>query len=225
MRLPGARFVGSIAPATLVTPGAAIGRCTDKLTGDGTLLRGLHGRPRRDDIVPADRYSSSYFEFALLTAQGVEVLTRQIVGRTVDSRRGRRMGKGDPLVGWTRPRRAPWMDGEAYAAIPETVTVRASRARAGKRGSRTGVPIVVSALLDPGPFAHAGLAGLSRDPNRRDPRARATPVPEVGVPLRCRPPPGATGRRGCGRWPSGTRARAPAGSARTAPGRAAPRPP
>jgi hypothetical protein len=159
---PVARVVVLIALATGVVLDAAIGRCSGKLTGESTMLRGLHGRLRRDDIVLADRYYCSYFEVALLQAQGVALVTRQNVGRTVDFRRGRRLGKDDHLVEWARPQRASWMDKRTYATIPEALTVRELRVRVGQRGFRTRVLIVVTTLLDARSFSQAELAGLYR---------------------------------------------------------------
>lgn len=159
---PVARVVVLIALATGVVLDAAIGRCTGKLTGESTLLRGLHGRLRRGDIVLADRYYCSYFEVALLSAQGVDLVTRLNKGRPVDFRRGRRLGKDDHLVEWVRPQRASWMDKEMYAMIPATLTVRELRVRVGQRGFRTRVLIVATTLLDAGSFSHAELAGLYR---------------------------------------------------------------
>jgi hypothetical protein len=160
---PVARIVVLIALATGVVLDAAIGRCTGKLTGEGTLLRGLHGRLRRHDIVLADRYYSSYFELALLMAQGVDLVSRLNKGRAVDFRRGRRLGKDDHLVEWSRPQRASWMEKEVYATIPETLTVRELRVRVGQRGFRTRMLIVVTTLLDAGSSSRAELAGLYRD--------------------------------------------------------------
>ena len=159
---PVARVVVLIALAIGVVLDAAIGRCSGKLTGESTLPRGLHGRLKRDDIVLADRYYCSYSEIALLKAQGVDLVTRQNVGRTVDFRRGYRPGKDDHLVEWSRPQRASWMDQEAYATIPETLTARELRVRVGQRGFRTRVLIAVTTLLGVGSFSHAELAGISR---------------------------------------------------------------
>jgi hypothetical protein len=159
---PVARVVVLIALATGAVLDAAIGRCTGKLTGEGALLRGLHGRLRRDDIVLADRYYCSYFEVALLQAQGVDLVTRLNKGRPVDFGRGRRPGKDDHLVEWARPQRASWMDKELYATIPETLTVRELRVRVGQRGFRTRVLIVATTLLDADSFSHAEIAGLYR---------------------------------------------------------------
>jgi hypothetical protein len=159
---PVARVVVLIALAIGAVLDATIGRCTGKLTGEGTLLRGLHGRLRRSDIVLADRYYCSYFEVALLQARGVDLVTRLNKGRAVDFRRGRRLGKEDHLVEWARPQRASWMDQELYATIPEALTVRELRVRVGQRGFRIRVLIVATTSLDAGSFSHAELAGLYR---------------------------------------------------------------
>ena len=159
---PVARVVVLIALATGVVLDAAIGRCTGKLTGESTLLRGLHGRLRKGDIVLGDRYYCSYFEVALLQAQGVDLVTRLNKGRRADFRRGRRLGKDDHLVEWARPQRASWMDKDLYVTIPKTLTVRELRLRVGRRGFRTRVLIVATTLLDAGSFSRAELAALYR---------------------------------------------------------------
>lgn len=99
-----------IALATGVVLVAAVGGCSGKLTGESTLLRGLDERLKRDDVVLADRYDCSCFEVALLKAQGVDPEIRQNVGRTVDFRRDRRLGKDDHLADRSRPQGASWMD-------------------------------------------------------------------------------------------------------------------
>lgn len=185
---PVARVVVLIARATGVVLDAAVGRCTGKLTGESTLLRGLHRRLRRDDIVPADRYDCSYFEVDLLQARGVDLVTRLNEGRAADLRRGRRLGKDDHLVEWARPQRASWMDEESYATTPETSTVRELRVRVGQRGFRTRVLIVATTLLDAGSYSHSELAGLYRARWHVGPDLRSIKLTLRMDALRCKAP-------------------------------------
>jgi hypothetical protein len=159
---PIARIVVLIALATGAVLDAAIGPRKGKLSGEGTLLRGLHGRLSRGDILLGDRCFCSYFEVALLSAQGVDVVLRQNENRPVDFRGGHRLGHDDHLVVWHKPQRASWMDRGTYAAIPETVTIRELRVRVVQRGFRTRVLIVMTTLLDAGEFPHDELATLYR---------------------------------------------------------------
>ena len=71
-------------------------------------------------------------------------------------------GHDDHLVVWDKPQRASWMDPGAYAAIPETVTIRELRVRVKQRGFRTRTLIVMTTLLDAGEFSHDELAALYR---------------------------------------------------------------
>jgi Transposase DDE domain len=159
---PIARIVVLIALATGAVLDAAVGPRKGKLSGEGTLLRGLHGRLKPGDILLGDRCFCSYFEVALLSDQGVDVVMRQNESRPVDFRSGHRLGHDDHLVVWSKPQRANWMDPETYATIPETVTIRELRVRVAQRGFRTRVLIVMTTLLDAGAFSHDELATLYR---------------------------------------------------------------
>jgi hypothetical protein len=159
---PIARILVLISLATGAVLDAAIGPRKGKLSGEGTLLRGLHGRLARGDILLGDRCFCSYFEVALLLAQGVDVVMRQNENRAVDFRTGQRLGHDDHLVVWNRPQRASWMDASTYAAIPETVTIREVRVRVTQRGFRTRVLIVMTTLVGAGEFSHDELASLYR---------------------------------------------------------------
>jgi Transposase DDE domain len=159
---PIARVVVLIALATGAVLDAAIGPRKGKLSGESALLRGLHGRLTRGDILLGDRCFCSYFEVALLSARGVGVVMRQNENRPVDFRSGRRLGHDDHLVVWHKPQRASWMDAETYAAIPGTVTIRELRVRVTQRGFRTRVLVVMTTLLGAGEFPHDALAALYR---------------------------------------------------------------
>jgi Transposase DDE domain len=159
---PIARILVLISLATGAVLDAAIGPRKGKLSGESTLLRGLHERLRRGDILLGDRIFCSYFEVALLSAQGVDVVLRDHKNRPVDFRKGRRLGDDDHLVEWRKPQRATWMDPETYATIADTITVRELRVRVVQRGFRTRVLIVMTTLLDPEEFTHDELADLYR---------------------------------------------------------------
>jgi hypothetical protein len=159
---PIARIVVLISLATGAIRNAAIGPRKGKLSGESTLLRGLHERLTRGGILLTDRCFCSYFEIALLLAQGVDVVMREHENRPVDFRSGHRLGHDDHLVEWSKPQRASWMDAETYATIPETLTVRELRVRVVQRGFRTKVLIVVTTLRDAEEFSHDELASLYR---------------------------------------------------------------
>lgn len=56
--------------------------------------------------------------------------------RHTDFRRGRRLGKYDHVLQWTRPQRPTWMDGDMYDQIPETLELREIRYNVVEKGRR-----------------------------------------------------------------------------------------
>jgi hypothetical protein len=160
---PIARIVVLIALATGCVLDAAIGGGRGKRTGEMALLRGLHGRLRRGDILLADSYYSSFDEVVTLAGLGVDVVMRQHGGRPSDFRRGQRLGREDHLVQWHRSRNRPeWMSREEFAALPRVLTMRELKVRVDKPGFRTRVLVVVTTLLDAGAYRREELATVYR---------------------------------------------------------------
>jgi Transposase DDE domain len=160
---PIARIVVLIALATGCVLDAAIGPSKGKLTGEMALVRGLHGRMKRGDILVGDSYYSSFDEVVTLAGMGVDVVMRRHGGRPVDFRRGTRLGRQDHTVEWHRNRNRPgWMGREEFAALPRVLVMRELRVRVGKPGFRTRSFVVVTTLLDPAAFPAGELAALYR---------------------------------------------------------------
>ena len=160
---PLARIVVLICLATGCVLDAAIGASRGKLTGEMALIRSLHGRLRKGDILLADAYYSSYDEVMSLRRLGVDVVMRQNGNRRSDFRRGTRLGREDHTVRWHRSRsRRPWMTREEFAAMPRAMTMRELRVRVGQRGFRTRSFVVVTTLLDPAAFPAEELGSLYR---------------------------------------------------------------
>jgi Transposase DDE domain len=160
---PIARIVVLIALATGGVLDAAIGGGRGKHTGEHALLRRLHGRLRRGDILLADSYFSSFDEVITLRQRGVDVVMRQTGNRSTDFRRGRRLGREDHLVEWHRSRNRPgWMSPAEFAALPRAMAMREVRVRVEQPGFRTRSLVVVTSLLDAAAFRRGELAGLYR---------------------------------------------------------------
>lgn len=160
---PIARIVVLICLATGCVLDAAIGAGKGKQTGEMALVRRLHGRLRRGDILLADSYYSSFDEVTTLAGMGVDVVMREHGGRSSDFRRGRRLGREDHRVVWRRSRNRPaWMTREEFAALPRALEMRELRVRVDKPGFRSRVFVVVTTLLDPVAFPAGELAGLYR---------------------------------------------------------------
>jgi hypothetical protein len=102
----------------------AIGPYQGKGTGENQLFRGVMPHLSEKDIVLADRYFGSWWDFALLAQRGVDLVSRLHQHRRADFRRGVRLGSCDQLVVWRKPPRPDWLDPQTYAALPGRLLIR-----------------------------------------------------------------------------------------------------
>lgn len=158
--LPIARVVPIVSLATASLVDAAIGPYKGKQTGELALLRSILGSLLKGDIAVADRFYCSFMMIALMVGQGTHVCTRMHQRRHVDFRRGRRLGKYDHLIVWTRPPRPTWMDEATYATIPKTLELREIRYTIVEKGRRTQTLTIVTTLTDEGEYAKYEIAQL-----------------------------------------------------------------
>ena len=145
---PLARCVVLLSLATGMVADLEIGPYAGKETGETALLRNLLHRLRGGDILLADRYYCSYFLIAILKSLGIDFVVRLHQRRTVNFRRGRRLGGGDHIVEWIRPQQPAWMDDATYATIPKSIQVREVEVKPSYRGCRSRSLVVVTTLLD-----------------------------------------------------------------------------
>lgn len=146
--------------ATAAICNMAIGPYAGKETGEPALLRGMLDTFADGDVVVFDRYYCSFLMIAMLRQRGLHVCARLHQRRRSDFRRGRRLGKYDHLITWTRPVRPAWMPPAVYAQIPETLTLREIRFRVTGPGRRTEALTVVTTLLDPDEYSADDIADL-----------------------------------------------------------------
>lgn len=158
--LPIARVVTILSLATACVTDAALGPYAGKQTGEPALLRELFGRLGANDIAVADRYYCSFMMIALLLAQGTHVCARKHQRRHSDFRRGRRLGKYDHIIVWTRPARPAWMDEATYQKIPETLELREIRYSVAEPGRRTRSIDVITTLTDAEEYTRDDIAQL-----------------------------------------------------------------
>jgi Transposase DDE domain len=157
---PIARVIVLLSLATGMLNDMALGPYTGKETGETALLRQLLDRFDPRDILLADRYFCSYFMIALLIERGVDFVTRVHQHRTVDFRRGRRLGKGDHVVEWRRPIKPAWMDQETYDRMPRSIEVREVEVHVDQPSFRTESFVVVTTLMDAGTYTKDDIAEL-----------------------------------------------------------------
>src|SRR5437764_6291422 len=128
--------------------GAVVGLGLCRYAGKGQsdlgVLRNLLDLFRPGDVMLADRLMCAWTEMVMLKERGVDSVCRLSSHRTADFRRGRRLGKGDHVVLWPKPPRPRTIDRAAYAALPESLTVRECRVQVEQPGFRITTLIVAT---------------------------------------------------------------------------------
>jgi hypothetical protein len=167
---------------------AAIGKHKGKQTGENSLFRQLHATLAEGDVVLADRYFSGWFDMALLGQRGVDMVVRKHQLRPTDFRTGKRLGKEDHLVVWSRPERPAWMSVEQYLTLPATLTLREVRVRVSQPGMRTKSLLVVTTLLDAQQYPADEIASLYRRRWQAELHLRSLKIVLQMDHLRCKTP-------------------------------------
>lgn len=117
-----------------------------------TLFRRMLDTFEPGDVVLGDRAYGSYVDIARLKERGVDGVFRLHQRRKADFREGRRLGKDDQIVIWTRPKcwfASCGLTREEFYSLPEEMPVRQIRINVAQRGFRSRTIIVVTTLLDP----------------------------------------------------------------------------
>lgn len=153
--------VFSLAVGTVLE--AAMGPYQGKQTSELALLRQVIGQFQPGDIALADRFFCSYWVIAALQARGADGVVRLHQCRKADFRRGRRLGREDHIVTWTKPQQVPeWMSRAEYDAMPAQQTVRELRVRVKNKTKRVRELVLVTTLLDAKAYGAGELGGLFR---------------------------------------------------------------
>ncbi len=157
---PIVRAVVILSLATACVTDLAMGPYSGKQTGETALLRSMLKSLNAEDIAVMDRYYCSFMMIALLLLQGTHVCARKHQKRHSDFRRGRRLGKYDHIIVWTRPQRPTWMDQGAYDKIPETLELREIRYNVVEPGRRTHTIDIITTLTDAREYTKQDIAEL-----------------------------------------------------------------
>jgi len=126
------------------------------------LFHSLYASLECDGVILADRFYCSYWEVALWQGQGIDIVMRLHQRRQVDFEGGRRVGRGDHIISWTKPKRPAWLDEATYAGWPATMAIRVLRVCVPQRGFRPRVLLVATTLLEAQVYPKEDLAGLYR---------------------------------------------------------------
>jgi len=130
------------------------------------LWRQLWNQLKAGDVVLGDRFYGAYADMAQLAARSCDGVfrLRGTRARTMDFRRGHRLGKDDRLVTWRRSKLCPrTLSAEAFALLPETLAVRVLRFHTRQPGFRSETVMVATTLLDPIAYPLAAIAALYGD--------------------------------------------------------------
>jgi putative transposase len=157
---PIARACVIVSLATACALELGFGPYSGKETGETALLRQFLDALLAGDVAVADRFYCSFMTIALTSIRGVDVCARMHQRRHVDFRRGRRLGKYDHLIAWTKPASPAWMDEETYAAIPEKIVLREIRFNVVAPGRRVRQLTIVTTLTDPDAYSKEDIAEL-----------------------------------------------------------------
>lgn len=146
--------------------GAVLDLATAKYAGKGqgevTLLRRLAHVFSRGDVLLADCLMCNWRTLYEFQERGVHVVTRlNRALRKADFRKGKRLGKDDHLVQWSKPHIRD-VSRKAQQEMPRQLTVREARVHIKQPGFRTKVIILVTTLLNPVQYTKEELVELYR---------------------------------------------------------------
>lgn len=155
-------------------------------THDIAGVQPMHAELEASDVVVADRGFCSFAHLALLLQAALHGVLRLHQRTIVDFRKGRMhapprgkysklrglprsqwikwLGTCDQVVEYFKPKTRPkWMSVEAYAALPDSITVRELRYQIMRPGYRTREVTLVTTLLDVERYPAEELAQLYAD--------------------------------------------------------------
>lgn len=142
---------------------AALGPCRGKGKGELSLFRKLRSRLQAGDVLLGDRHFCAYFDIVHWLGLSVDFVGRLHQARSADFRRGKRLGRTERLVEWSRPKQRPrWLSKRAFRRMPKTLTLRLVRVNIEQSGFRTQQITVVTTLLDCQIYPAADVATLYR---------------------------------------------------------------
>jgi len=137
----------------------AISRYAGKGQGESTLFRALWDVFRPGDIVVTDALLCTWPEILMLKQRGVDYVGQLHVMRKADFRRGKRLGKKDHIVRWSKPF-VRWMDKQSRKALPDYLEVRECCISIEQPGFRSETIVVVTTLLDDFEFTKDDIAEI-----------------------------------------------------------------
>jgi hypothetical protein len=125
------------------------------------LFRKIWHHLKAGMIFLADRGFCDFVTLAALAARQVDAVVRLSNSRNYDFRKGKRLGRGDRLVNWSKPPVKPvTVAKKLWRQLPEQISLRLIRWPVAIAGFRTRELILVTTLLDPVAYPASELAEL-----------------------------------------------------------------
>lgn len=145
-----------------LTTGALMGGLIKAFnTSELVMARQMYRMLNPGDVALADQAFGTYVDLVLVQSVGADAVFRRHHQRQSDFRRGKKLGIGDHIVTWHKPKRRPnHMDEKEFKQLPETVQVREVHILIRQPGFRTREIIVVTTLLDAKRYSRSQLAQL-----------------------------------------------------------------
>lgn len=130
-------------------------------TSEVVLARQLYHSLLPGDVLLADRALGTYVDLVLVQSQQADAVFRKHQSRKSDFRRGKKLGIGDHIVTWHKPKRRPnAMRVEEFAALVDSFQVREVHLLIRQQGFRPKEIILVTTLVDFKVYTKAKLAQL-----------------------------------------------------------------
>ncbi len=127
---------------------------------ESRILKSLLSLFGASDVVLADRGFTSYTNLSLILARGSNAVMRAHQMRKVDYRKGKRLGRCDQIVTWTKPQRQKGWTKAQWAALPDAIEIRTVRIFIDVKGFRVRQYDLVTTLLDAELYTADELARL-----------------------------------------------------------------
>jgi hypothetical protein len=154
------RCVSLISMTTGMLVDLAYGPYCGKETGETALLLQLLDELQPGDILVADSLYCTYWLVAACQARGVQIVMKNHHKRDDHPRSARRLGKGQRLVTWHRPKCPKWMSPEEYSEQPETIEVRLVDVQVDEAGFRPDAFTVATTILDRKVYSAAWIGSV-----------------------------------------------------------------
>jgi hypothetical protein len=156
------RLVGLISLSCGSVLDIAMARYSGKQTGETSLIRQLFGHLEAGDVLLADAMYSNYWIMALALDRGVDILSHHDGRRSIDFRKGQRLGRYDHIVIWHKPQKPRWMPKRLYRRLPDTLSIRELKVEIRQKGFRSQHLLLTTTLLDAKRYRKEELALVYR---------------------------------------------------------------